>query len=212
MTKLPLLLLSLAVLLSPVVVIAEEQEDDGLYEIKHAPLDILTEGTWIFHSEVVLPVSLDDCWDIITDDGAWQFWHPEVTEITNTVGDPGTVGSERTIVYNGIKINEWFDIWEEQDGGDDNRRRYSFFFSAASLPGFLGFKMLREDYTCQRITDSKSLFQRTVAMEPGLLFVSFFYIVYPQFQRTFEQLCPLRMLESIEAGDLPRPAGERVRM
>ena len=196
--------------LALVVVWASSSLCTNFYPIDKAPEELLQNATWIFSSAVLLPVSIDECWDIITDDDAWQYWHPEVTKITNTGGVPGSVGSSRTIVYDDwllnlfsigpIKFEEQFDIWEDVG----NYRRYSFYFSGATRPECFTWTAAREELVCERWDDSKSLFGRTVAIEPGSGQQTLSFVVYPRLKRTFEELCPQRMVESIEGGPFRR--------
>lgn len=198
-------------LLSPLTSSAtEEPEDQYFFPIEPAPEDFVNTATWIFDSDLLLPIPLEECWDIITDDGAWEFWHPEVTHITNTEGFPGTIGSKRTIVYKdwllntlslgAITFEETFDVWED----DGEYRRYSFYFSGATRDESFTWTMAREELICVKVDEQSSRFGRTVAIEPGVGQQTLSFLVRPWMARTFEKLCPKRLLDAIEAGDLPR--------
>ena len=187
---------------------------NAIYFFSVAPVstNFLETAEWIFESNVTLPLTLDQCWDILTDDGAWEYWHPEVRSIENTVGTPGTVGSERTIVFGDwvigllvggpFRIQEVFDSWENDASSDT--RRYSMYYKGVTRPNAFTYSRGKEEFVCQRISDSETRFTRTVALDPGFLANMLSFIAYARLENVFEVLCPERLLESIEAGRLPR--------
>lgn len=110
----------------------------------HVTESIIRTAPWIFRSEVEVDISVDDCWKILMDDSAWQYWHPEVTDIEwdSKLRDKG---ASRTVNYRSIllmillggplKIWEHFDIWEEKS----DYRRMSFYFQYLSRPSFMTY-------------------------------------------------------------------------
>lgn len=202
MTKFSLPLLLLAAL--PVAVVA------AFFDYQFSPMALLDDATWVFDMNVVLPVDVKDCWDIITDDDALQFWHPELTMVESIKETPGTVGNVRTVVYTdwlldifvlgAIKLEETFDVWEEDEG---DIKTFQFWISGATRPTYFSYTMAREEWTCEKYSSGKSIFRRTLAFEPGAVTAALGFVVYPKLQRTFEVMCPKRLLRSIENGDLP---------
>ena len=195
----------LSFLLLPTLVVALS------FPLAFAPESFLTTAPWIFKAITELPVSVDDCWNIITDDGAWQFWFPEVTNIRNIV--PPGVGGNRLVDFNlkftnkvvfilllgPVTLDEYFDIWEP----NGSTRRYSYYIQSTSRPNFMTYTMARNEYVCET-SGSNSVFTKTVALEPGILTNALSFITRPAFEELFLILNPRRLLEAIEAGQLPR--------
>lgn len=156
-------------------------------EINNAP--------WVFKSVIVLDISIDECWTIVTDDRAWEFWHPEVTDIRNAKEPAGGVGNSRTVVFcprigSPTPLYEEFDVWEPDD---DNVKRYQFWFAGG-----------REEFKVEAISSTRSKFSRTVAIAPSF-FTRFVvgWLVYPELKRLFTVQCPERLAEAIAKKLLP---------
>lgn len=191
-----------------------------MFPLEVAPLSLLETGTWIIGGEpTVLPISVDDCWDIVTDDGSWEFWFPEVTNIRSDVEIPEGFLFRRLITFDvcktnlllcagllgSVEIDEYFDVWDQ----DDDERRASFYFAESSRPTFLFYTQSREEIRCDAINSTASEFRFKAASEPGLLTGLAGFIVKPSLEKIFEELVPMRLLASIEDGTLPRSV-ERV--
>lgn len=129
-----------------------------IFDLEAVDQDFLTTAPWVITSSTDLPISVDDCWNIITDDCALPLWFPEVTNVKYT-NEPGRVGTMRTIVFDGgclnnlitlgkVDLEEEFDVWE--DTGP--RRRFSFYFAGVSKPPFYLWEGGREEYKCEEST------------------------------------------------------------
>ena len=163
------------------------------------------EAPWNFESIVDLPISVEDCWSIITSDDAWQFWHPEVSIVEGVVNG---VGGMRTIEFDDwlfslfafgpVQFEETFDVWK--DTGDV--REYAFYFSASTRPEWFAYYAGREEFICESINGG-SRFTRRVAFDPGPVAQSLSLIAVPRLKLIFEVNCPKRLLNSIYRGDLP---------
>ena len=184
-----------------------------------APESFLQTAPWIFGGQPTeLPISVQDCWNIITDTDALPFWFPEVTNVRYTLepsldNGMGVLG-RRVVDFNPIntnlilylaqlgpiEIDEIIDIWEP-DGED--QRRFSFYFVETDRPVFLSFKQVREEFRCEAVTETRSTFTYTVAVAPGLVTALAGFVVKPAFRDIFQRLVPARLLESVEAGTLP---------
>lgn len=166
---------------------------------------------WVFKSEVELDISLQECWNILTDDAiAAKTWFPETTDYTYSK-KPG-LGATRTVVFRHWLFNillggpatiaEEFDVWE--DKGTD-MKRFQFWFTAASRPQFLTYKRAREEFKVEAISDTKCKFIRTVGMEPA--FATRFllgWMVYPTLRSIFTVKCPNRLAQAVENKILPQ--------
>lgn len=158
------------------------------------PSEINT-APWVFKSEIELELSIDECWDIVTDDKAWQHWHPEVTDIRNAKEPAGGTGNARTVVFQPrfagpTLMHEEFDVWESDD---EKLKRYQFWFAGG-----------REEFKVEAISSSSCRFTRTVALAPT--FVTRYvigWLVYPELKRLFIVQCPQRLKEAITKKLLP---------
>lgn len=164
-------------------------------DIKFLTPSEINTAPWVFKSEIVLDVSIDECWTIVTDDRAWEHWHPEVTDIRNAREPAGGVGNSRTVVFRPriggpTPLHEEFDVWEPDD---DKVKRYQFWFAAG-----------REEFKVEAISSARSKFTRTVALAPSL-FTRFVvgWLVYPELKRLFTVQCPQRLKEAIATKLLP---------
>jgi len=186
-----------------------------------APESFLQTAPWIFGGQPTeLPISIQDCWSIITDTDALPFWFPEVTNVRYTLepspdnNGMAVVLGRRVVDFNPIntnlilylaqlgpiEIDEIIDIWEP-DGED--QRRFSFYFVETDRPVFLSFKQVREEFRCDAVTETSSTFTYTVAVAPGLVTALVGFVVKPAFRDIFQRLVPARLLQSVEAGTLP---------
>jgi len=171
-----------------------------------APESFLQTAPWIFGGQPTeLPISVQDCWDIITDTDTLPFWFPEVTDVRYTIEPSPGVPGRRFVDFSlaqlvSIEADEIVDIWEP-DGED--QRRNSFYFVETNLPVFLSFKQLREEFRCDAVTETSSTFTYTVAVAPGLVTALAGFVVKPAIRELFQRRVPARLLESVEAGRLP---------
>ena len=179
-------------------------------ETEFVPFGFFDDAPWIFESEVEINVSVEDCFGIMRDADAWQYWHPEVTNFVEMtpITSNGTGTSEIIFndpIFNLLLLGPFgarflYDIYEPD--GDDTKR-FSIVATEIELPEILGFSALREEFICEMIDDTKSLFTRRVAGRPGLLVKLLKPITFTRFQIIFEKLCPERLVASINAGLLP---------
>lgn len=187
MRSLPASIVLVLVLLSPMATKAQ-----CFFDIDFVEQDFLETAPWIFQTSTVIPISVEDCWDIITDDDALPFWFPELTDVENE-DEPG-VNNKRTVVFDDCVLNllsfgavgleEVFDVWE--DTGDV--RRYQFYYSGATRPNFYSWKGAREKFACQKISDNESFFHRTAAFEPDCISDTLEFVVRNRLERIFEEL------------------------
>jgi hypothetical protein len=77
-------------------------------------------------------------------------------------------------------------------------------------PHILSYKSGREEFKVEAISDKKSKFIITVALEPGFLtrYVLGF-IAYPHMKKMFTQKVPESLLKGVADGTLPRKAKEQ---
>jgi hypothetical protein len=178
-------------------------------------LDFLTESDletvpWVFKSELELDISVQECWDIITDNLAYKVWHPEVTDIKN-IGPALGKGNSRTIVLRHWffslllagppTITESFDVWEDSDS--DMKRRQCW-FSSSSRPKFMTYKRAREEFKVEAISENKCKFTRTVGMDPAFMTrYGLGCLVYPILRKLFTVECPERLADAIQNKVLP---------
>lgn len=199
-------LLALAVILSIHGSAANE-----CYSLDPAPADYLTDScAWKWSSTTDLPVSVDDCWNIITDNESLQYWYPELTVLEEA--NPGTVGGTRTVQFSDcimnalsfgcVRIDELFDVWE--DTGDT--RRFQFTFTGINRPPCASWTAGREEFKCVSTGATTSQFVRSAAFGPGFITTGACVVVQPRLNCIFNTLSPARMLKSIEQGLLPRTA------
>ncbi|KAI2508404.1 hypothetical protein MHU86_6078 [Fragilaria crotonensis] len=182
-----------------------------MFEYKFLPSSEINTAPWVFTSELELDISIDECWSIITDDRAWQHWHPQVTNIQNDKEPAGGAGNSRTIVFRHwffmallagpIAIREEFDVWEDQD---DAVKKYQFWLAAASRPVFLTYKGGREEFKVESISATMCKFTRVVALQPAFLpRYALGWLVCPVLRRLFTVQCPQRLTEAIAKNLLP---------
>jgi len=183
-----------------------------LFDLPVPPVSHLETATWIIGGEPIdLPVSVQDCWNIAKDDTVKQYWLPFVLNIRN-LEPPGLNGRRLVdvnvckfnlplclLMFGSIEIDEVFDVWE----AEGETRRYSFYFAGLSRPPFMSFRLVREDYLCEAVTETTSKLTITVAIDPGILTKLFGFIVESGFRDLFERLAPELLLENIQAGNLP---------
>lgn len=186
--------------------------------LEFPPESFLEDAPWIFAATTDLPVSVDDCWTIMTDDEGLQFWFPELTIVQN-LDPPGQRGYRRVVRIDlsgqddlvisflsllspagGIEFEETFDVWDP----DGNERRSSFFVTKIGLPTFLLATRVREEQRCEFVTDSSSAFTQTLAMEPGWFASLIGFLTKPIYQELVEERIPGLLLEAIANGNLPR--------
>ena len=173
----------------------ENQPNDRMTAIKFLLPSEINTAPWVFKSEIDVDLSIDECWAVVTDDQAWQHWHPEVTDIRNAKEPAGGVGNSRTIVFRPClggptPMHEEFDVWEADD---EQLKRYQFWFAGG-----------REEFKVQAISSGRCKFTRTVALEPA--FVTRYilgWLVYPELKRLFTVQCPQRLVEAIATKLLP---------
>lgn len=144
------------------------------FEFKEVPYSFLDTASWIFRSEVEVNMTVDECWKILLDDGAYAKWHPEVQNVEWQNGFKGQ-GAERTVVFSDAVFNvllagptgirEKFDVWEDDPSKDV--RRFSFFFMSATRPSFLTYTAGREEFRVEKTGDGTCKFTRILAVEPG---------------------------------------------
>ena len=69
-------------------------------KLPFVPESFLQTAPWIFGGKpIALPVSVEDCFDILADDGSWELWFPEVQNIQN-LSPPSTEGYRRVVNFN----------------------------------------------------------------------------------------------------------------
>jgi hypothetical protein len=171
------------------------QSNDHMPDTKFLTPSEINTAPWVFKSEIVLDISIYECWTIVTDDRAWEHWHPEVTDIRNTEEPAGGVGNSRTVVFrprlgSPTPLHETFDVWEHDD---DIVKRFQFWFTGG-----------REEFKVEAISSSSCKLTRTVALAPG--FVTRYvlgWLVYPELKRLFTVLCPKRLTEAVAMKVLP---------
>ena len=172
----------------------------------------LSSARWQWNIVTELPVSMEDCWSIQTDNGAYKYWFPEIV-VREERGTFGTNDGFRIVDFGdrlvglflagSLRIEEAVDIYEDVDS---TRRRLSFYFSRTSRPNFLTFKRAREEYICEAVDGeaNKSIFIWNIGFDPGFITRALFFVSKRRFDKIFAQKCPKRLLEAIEKGDLPR--------
>ena len=182
-----------------------------MFSYAFLPPSDIDNAPWVFKTEHEFDIGIAGLWNIITDDRAWEHWHPEVTNIQNKTEPAGGPGSRRTIVFRHwlfmallagpIVIDEEFDVWEDKD---PNVKRYQLWFPAASRPQFLTYKRAREEFKVEAISENRCKFTRTVALDPGFMTrYALGFIIYPTLRHLFTVRCPQRLATSIENKILP---------
>jgi hypothetical protein len=145
------------------------------FPLQPAPHSLLVEAPWIFRSEILVEgMTVQECWDIILDDGAWAKWHPEVTDIRWKDPTRG-VNAERNVTFKDalfmvllagpMVIEEHFDVW---DDASDEKKLFSFYFVSFNKPSFLTYRAGREEFRVER-TETGCKFTRVLAVEPSFL-------------------------------------------
>jgi len=172
----------------------------GPYPVDFAPLSILETGPWIFGGNTVeLPISVDKCWSLLTDQEAWPIWFPEISNIRVLDPPEGAVFRRKIDFGGNFELDESFDVWE--DTGDS--RRMSFYLTATNRPSIVNYKQFREEYKCTALTESSTEFTLTVAGKPGFIFWLLGFLLKSPNQTFFGETVPNRLLESVKAGDVP---------
>jgi hypothetical protein len=182
-----------------------------MFPYSFLPQSDIDNVPWILRSEQEFDIGIDGLWNIITDDRAWEHWHPEVTKIKNKTEPAGGAGNSRTIVFRQwllmillagpLTIAEDYDVWEDKE---PNMKRYQFWLTAASRPKFLSFNRAREEFKVEAISENRCKFTRTVALDPGLLSrYGLGFIVLPMLRHLILVKTPQRLAKAIENKILP---------
>jgi len=171
-----------------------------MFKYQFLPESDLEKVPWVFKGELQLDMSVEDCWDIITNDFAYEVWHPEITNMKNN--GPTGLGNSRTVVLRLLpagpssRITGKFDVWED---GDNDMKRMQCWCTASSRPQFLAYKRAREEYKVEAISGNKCIFTRTVAMDPAFLTrYGLGWAIYPMLRKTFTVKCPTRLVDAIK--------------
>lgn len=183
---------------------------EDFFDTQAVGLGFTEEAEWDMESATILPVSVKDCWDIITSDEAMDIWCPEFGNVENS-GEPG-VGNIRNAVLDdsvlnilslgSVGIEQTFDVWNDEE---DNIRSYAYYVSGTTRPGFMSWKAAREQFVCEEIDDDNTMLTRTLAIEPGFLTETLEFVVQPRLESIVEEKCPERLLNAIAQGKLPIP-------
>ena len=181
---------------------------DDFFDAQAVGPGFTEDAEWDMECVTPLPVSLEDCWDIITSDQALNMWCPELGGGEN-LGEPG-VGNVRKVVLDDIVLNilslgsvgieQTFDVWDDEE---DNIRRYSYYVSGTTRPSIMSWKAARENFVCEEVDDDNSVLTRTLAIEPGFLTEKLDFVVRPRLEEIVEEKCPERLLNIIKQGMLP---------
>ena len=190
-----------------------------MFSLREESESFLEEAPWCFESVVELSTSADDCFHrILMKDEAWQYWHPEVTNINWTTAQDSTTnipnghaGSTRTVLY-----SDWlsyllvggpvtFDEHYVDYKDTETFKEFSVNYKAISRPSWMMFSAFRERFRVEPMEDKNTCkFTRTVAVDPS--FASryvFGCLSYPTMKKMIEEQCPQRMKDAIHEKRLP---------
>ncbi len=168
--------------------------------------DYLEKGNWIFRSEVELNGTMEEVFSILLDDGAWNIWHPEISDVRWQTPPPFGVGAKRTVrfsnwlfmllLFGSLILHEEFLIWDEN-------KRLTFRFNKTNRPRFLGYLAGMEDFQLEYLPNGYCKLTRTVAVDPAFITSMLGCILKPVLNGIFERSAQ-RLVKQFASRNFPR--------
>ena len=154
----------------------------GPGQMEFVPESFLETAPWIFDGTAEIPVPVDTCFAIISDVALVNIMYPIITDAVYL--EPIETLGRRTVtvkLFVSNVVEEKFDVFDNE--GDV--QTYSFYFTSASVP-LLWATTGREQYTCEKLSDTTSMFRVKAAFQPNFIMKLLFFIFVPIFRGTFQ--------------------------